>query len=78
MGVMCRTIGMKLVKLRKDRHCFGCCELFLKGHQLMTYKTTNDEKIYTIYLCNRCQEVVNGFLYSETYNEGELKELWDE
>ena len=72
---MCRTIGTKRVKLRKAHKCFGCCGVFLKGVQMMTHKTIGDNRIYTLYLCSKCEKVA--WPYGECYWEGDLKELWN-
>jgi len=75
---MCRTIETTIVKIRKDRSCFGCCELFKKGTGLFACKTVGAGRIHTIHLCDKCHEAAKKFSYGESFLMGELKELWDE
>lgn len=73
---MCRTIREKRVKTRKAHKCFGCCTVFPKGVELMTHKTIGDHRIYTLYLCGKCEIASGKLRYGESCCEGDLKELW--
>ncbi len=47
----------RLVKIRKDRQCFACLEIFPKGTEMImgVYK---DEYIYNLYKCQECKELM--------------------
>lgn len=74
---MCEHIGSKEVRIRKSRSCFGC-EGWMKVGTLMKAMTTRgDGRIYTLYLCARCQEAETKMGWRDyPYHQGDLRELW--
>lgn len=73
---MCHAIDTKLVETRRDHRCFGCEWPFPASSMLYAHKIRGDGRIYTLYLCARCNEASEELGYDDTYQRGELKELW--
>lgn len=71
-------ISVRLVKIRKSRHCFGCCATYLPHARLHAHTMRDYGSLYTIYLCDRCNDAASTLRSCESYGEGDLKELWPE
>lgn len=76
---MCHLLSSKTVKTRKSHVCFGCEGVQPRGAVLMTHKNVGDGRIYTLYLCGRCDDATSDFFSAhphEPYWQGELKDYW--
>ncbi len=74
---MCQMISKKAVTTRKPQQCFGCEAVPNAGTTMLAMKTRGDGKIYTLYLCARCEEARSRLDGGDTYSQGELRELWE-
>lgn len=72
---MTRVFNCHEVLTRKPHTCFGCGREFPKGTYMERQVVQNDREVYTIHLCNTCQDVISENLQDgEIYYEGELLE----
>lgn len=77
---MCTTLKSTTVRIRKDRRCFGCETVFTKGSELRCHLTRGDGRLYSIYLCERCDKAAANhqkMSHGECFLQGELREFWD-
>ena len=47
------------VKIRKEKKCFCCYEKFPKGTKMNTSTNVGDGRIYTLYICDECEEYMS-------------------
>ena len=69
------VFGNKKVCTRKEHECFGCGRVF-PAKTIMERQATHDEdnKIYSLYLCPTCSEIVSAMNDEEEFIQGELLE----
>jgi hypothetical protein len=48
------TLGEKLVKLRKDRRCWGCNDPYYEGMYLLALTQASEGTVFTTYWCETC------------------------
>jgi hypothetical protein len=74
IGYFMENISEKYVKTRKEHQCIGCLRIFPKGSELRASVNTDEGRIYTVYICNDCDEHVlkNEEWYRDGFMEGEL------
>lgn len=60
-------IKSKEVKIRKSHKCWGCGRLFHIGTLMESNTSTDNGKIFTTYLCETCQNVIDK--YADWYEE---------
>ncbi len=58
---MVKLLSNKKVTTRSFHLCFACCRPFLKGTVMYSSVNSNKKKIYTLYTCNTCNELLNKF-----------------
>lgn len=74
---MCVLLREKQVCIRKARVCFGCEALVAAGTTMSAQTNRGDGRIYTLYLCARCQEAEKAMPWIDyPFHQGHLKELW--
>lgn len=72
-------IDLRIVKIRKPHHCWGCKKLFNPGESLELCKTSDGGEITNTYWCESCQEKISQFEQWELedgFGYGELIEHW--
>jgi flavoprotein len=66
-----------IVKTRKPHKCHGCLEVIPKGTKVYSQTCVEDDRIYTIYMCDACLEYCGNCTkcldYGEAY-EGYVRE----
>jgi len=65
-------INQKTVIIRKPRKCFGCCQMINKGETAYIQTNSEDGKIYSLTICDLCQDKVKQMEYDDEFFEGEL------
>ena len=72
------VIDRKIVLTRKNHNCFGCLASIPAGSSAVRSTNVYEGKIYTIYLCEDCNEfcgtLPDGYWAHEGYYEGDLIE----
>ena len=70
---MSELISTKDVVTRKPHQCFGCARQFPVGTS-MRKDFVADDKPFTAYLCETCQEVVSSMSWTDSYGLGDLRQ----
>lgn len=71
-----QVMKFKEVVIRKDRNCFGCSRTFPKGTVMESQVIRNGKQLYTIHLCETCQDLVELRVQDgEEYYEGDFANL---
>ena len=66
-------VSDKIVIIRKARPCFGCSQPISKGDTAHIQTNTDDGRLYSITLCEACQEKVARMNSDDEFGEGDLK-----
>jgi len=68
-----RVIKQKIAITRKPHRCLTCLRLFPSGTR-MEVQTVDNDIIYTVYLCDTCQQLLSDFKGSFCDSEGTFPE----
>ena len=68
-----RLIKSKIVKIRKVQQCCACLRGFQVGTE-MEAQTVDNDGIYTIHICETCQQLLSEFKDSFANNDNEFEE----
>lgn len=71
---MSTMIREKEVITRKPHKCFGCGRNFNKGSKMLLSVAKEGNKLYNIYLCPTCKELITDCELGEDISEGEMYE----
>ena len=66
-------ISDKPVTIRKPRKCFGCLRVMNKGELGHTQTNSEDGKIFSITICEDCEEKMRKMGYDDEFGEGEMR-----
>ena len=70
---MSYIISHKEIITRKEHKCFGCARKFPRNTKMLR-EAVKDDIVFTAYICQTCQEVMNERSGDE-FSEGDLYEL---
>lgn len=60
-------------KTRKERWCFGCCEVIPVGSSASTQTCSSEGSVYTLYQCQACDDYAKdnpAFIRNMDYGDG--------
>lgn len=66
----------KEVKIRKDRRCFTCERIFLKGSNLLYVLGKDGRSFVGAYYCQDCVEIMNKYPTEDCYYGGDFREYY--
>jgi hypothetical protein len=59
-------------KTRKDRNCFGCGRLFLKGREMFTHNNIDPPYAFSLHLCPSCHRITDNHWDFASGGENEI------
>ncbi len=65
----------KMVRIRKEQHCYGCQRVFPVGAALLKISGRNSDGFYSGYCCPICDAYLEANRDIEEFEDGEL--LWE-
>jgi hypothetical protein len=67
------SLKHKLVKIRKDRRCFGCSDLSLAGSKMVYNVGLSDGDFNSYYMCPCCDAYVSTMNAGDIFYEGDFR-----
>lgn len=71
----------KIVTIRKEHECWGCCESFQAGKKMRKFVSVDGGDFQASYWCEKCDkrlEDIDDWTMQEGFAPGDLKQIHDD